>query len=98
MVQLFHESILCVCDVCIYKSVLVSAPVLHFPAQKKIKEKRKIEKKSHDWGILTKSAVTRSSSQWAQLPVQELGRKGYSGCFKIIFYNTFSIKGPFHTY
>lgn len=47
MVQLFHESILCVCvcDVCIYRSVLVSAPVLHFPAQK---NKKKIEKKSHD--------------------------------------------------
>lgn len=98
MVQLFHKSILYVCVM--YVSTEVCLYVLQYTVYYCIFSllKKKKEKKSHDWGILTKSAVTRSSSQWAQLPVQEHGRKGYSGGFKIIFNNTFSIKGPFYTY
>lgn len=97
MVQLFYKSILYVFVWCMYlqKCACMCSSIQYitefFPAQKKGKQ-------SHDRGILTKSAVTRSSLQWAQLPEQEHGRKGYSGCFKIIFYNTFSIKGPFYTY
>lgn len=43
------------------------------------------QKVSQDGTILTK------------LPLQQAGRKGNSGGFKFIFYNTFSIKGPFYT-